>query len=357
MNHDPIISRLSQGINDGVFPSAELLVAQKGKVILHTCAGHLPPKHKFDLASLTKPLATATLSMLLTQQKCLHLTDPVQNFYPTNNLMDVSLKRLLNHTSGLIDCVPFFQQWDTKDPPHYKARRQHVLKKIGNDNTLKQHGHHVAYGDLGYVLMGAILEQVALAPLDQLFSRLIAQPLKLLEDVFFVPLDQPPRIEKHCFVPTEFSQHRQRIIQGEVMDDNAYALGGVCGHAGLFGNARGVHAILNELRDASLGKSKIFEEQTFKIFCAPPHNRNWTERFFTAGFDTPTKNISQSGTLFSKDTIGHLGFSGTSFWWDLTRDFWIILLTNRTMPERDNVRIKTFRPPLHDLIITSLKLV
>lgn len=134
------------------------------------------------------------------------------------------------------------------------------------------------------------------------------------------------------------------------MDENAWVMGGVSGHAGLFGEAKAVHAILNEWRRARLGQSTIISPGTFESFCTPEMPRILDKRDFTLGFDTPTLPGSQAGEKISPNAIGHLGYAGTSFWWDLDRDAWIILLTNRAMPSRSNELIKKMRPLLHDAI-------
>ena len=138
------------------------------------------------------------------------------------------------------------------------------------------------------------------------------------------------------------------------MDDNCFAMGGVCGHAGLFGTATDIHKILLELKQAQLGQSAFLKNETFKTFCLPDENRKSRQFYFTLGFDTPTQGLSQSGSQMSPQTIGHLGFSGTSFWWDLQKNTWIILLTNRCYPDRKNFKISDFRPQFHDFILKTL---
>ena len=196
----------------------------------------------------------------------------------------------------------------------------------------------VLYSDLGYIVLGKILEKAYQTNLKNLFFKKIATPLHLEDAIFFCP----NKIQKSQCVFSE--KNRKSVVQ----DCNAKTLGGACGHAGLFGTAKAIHNILREFRKASFGKSKFISKKSFVTFCKPDPKRRVSERVFTLGFDTSTQPGSLSGKFFSKNSIGHLGYTGTSFWWDLEKDVWIILLTNRLyfggQPE-------SFRPQIHDHLI------
>lgn len=137
------------------------------------------------------------------------------------------------------------------------------------------------------------------------------------------------------------------------MDEHAWMMGEVAGHAGLFSTANEIQIWLLELRRGLQGKSRLFPRPIVSRFLAMPKKRRRDQPFFTLGFDTPSK-VSQSGKNFSAQTVGHLGYAGTSFWWDLKKDAIVILLTNRVHPTRENNKIRDFRPSLHDLIWETL---
>lgn len=362
MSHIPkwfsVSQYLHHGIDAHIFPNADLLVCQRGKIIFKKRSGKTikktsrgvreqPLQQYYDLASLTKPLCTAFLFMLATQNGDIELDDPLSYYFITKNLKTVTIRQLLNHTSGLVDWVDYFGK-------NNRAVREPPLQDILNNPKRLRKSQETLYSDLGYIVLGSLLERKYKKSLDEIFIKKISEPLNLTHELFFTPLKKKRLHKKSELYPSEFCERRGKIIQGEVMDENAWVMGGVAGHAGLFGTAHSVHKILNELRLAKHGKSKLIAKKTFHEFCQPNKNRKWTEHSFTLGFDTPTTGKSQSGKCFSKNSIGHLGYSGTSFWWDLDKDFWVILLTNRCYPLRENKKISEFRPRLHDLVLNTI---
>jgi CubicO group peptidase (beta-lactamase class C family) len=343
-----IAAMLGQGVLTGVFPQAELLVARAGRVVLHQRVGFDRGGRKrfFDLASLTKPLCTALLCLREVQDGRLDLDTPVGDLIRADGLHGVTVRSLLRHTSG-------FKAWHDFSSSGFKRRA--IFTALRQNRRLRGRPGVTTYSDLGYILLGEILERLIGRPLHEQFCHRITAPLGLTHSLFFVPGGRT-KIPRERFVPAEVCHLRGREIQGSVMDENAWALGGVAGHAGLFGDAAAVHRVLTELRRASLGRSRLIRKEFFDLFCRPDLLRSWNARVFTLGFDTPTRPGSQSGRFFSKASIGHLGFSGTSFWWDLKRDVWIILLTNRCMPLRQNKKLSVFRPRLHDAVMTRFLL-
>ena len=172
-----------------------------------------------------------------------------------------------------------------------------------------------------------------------------------LRKLLFVDLNSPnltSMAHKERFAATEFCPWRKILLNGAVHDDNAYALGGIGGHAGLFGDAAEVYSLLSELLDVYHGRnnSDVFQQKVVQTFLSQQEN---TGR--ALGFDMPSEKESSSGRYFSKETIGHLGFTGVSFWVDLMRKIIVILLTNRVHPSRDNLKIKAFRPRIHDSVM------
>lgn len=346
---------LKAATESGAFSAAEILVAKSGQLRLHefTEVQVNTNERFFDLASLTKPLVTALLFMRLFDKRKLHPEHKVGDSLQTTTLAETTLGSLLNHTSGLKDWVDFLpKNYSPKKAINRTKITHEVFHKLLNDKKLISQSGKMLYSDLGYLVLGLVLEAFTETRLDKLWQHEIAKPLGLEKELFFCPVprkktDKPP-IKN--FIPSEICSRREQIMQGEVMDETSWILGGITGHAGLFGTAAGIHKILLELRAASLGKSKLFSKKAFATFCRPDLKRKLASRSFTLGFDTPTQPGSQSGKSFSKNTIGHLGYSGTSFWWDLDKDVWIILLTNRCYPSRQNKTFNELRPQIHDVI-------
>lgn len=348
-------------VRQGLFTAAEVSVFRRGKEAFSWRRFKEPRQVFFDLASLTKPLCTALLAVTAHERGFLDLNDPVARHLKTKTLGRSTLRDLLDHVSPLSDWHDFAR--GVKNPRAFAANKEEILVRILNDRKLLRSraggspGRKRAplYSDLGYVVLGAVLEKVLGEGLAALFAKKIANPLGLSKELFFVPLAKKPPFAKTRFVPTETCAWRGSAVQGEVMDENAWVMGGVSGHAGLFGTAASVSGVLSEMRAARAGRSDFLKKETFENFFTPDAKRPIGKRVFTAGFDTPTKPGSQSGHFFSKNSIGHLGYSGTSFWWDLQRDVWIVILADRCVFGRTNPGFAKWRPKAHDALMEVLK--
>ena len=174
-----------------------------------------------------------------------------------------------------------------------------------------------------------------------------------LQNTFFNEGNRQSKNPTHAFAATEECPWRNKVIQGEVHDENAHALGGYSGHAGLFGMAEEVYRVVNLLKDHYLGKRQDYlNPKTVRTFFTRQDKVEGST--WTLGWDTPSPEDSSSGRYFSGNSVGHLGFTGTSIWMDLEKDVVVILLTNRIHPRRDNTKIRAFRPQIHDLIMKEL---
>lgn len=330
-----IETALFQGIKDGVFPSASLLVSKAGSMIYRKNVG-CDDKALFDIASLTKPLATASLFLKLLEEKKVFLHQPLSHFLKSFERPDkqsLTFKHLLDHTSGLPAWKPYFKILETEHPSlltHWEAR-QWYLQKISEEVLENPTGTKRVYSDLGFMILGIIIENIFRDKLDALFKKHVADPLGL-KNTFFIRVGEKPPLPVRQFLPTEDSPWRHKIIQAEVHDDNAYALGGVAGHAGLFSTVDDLHQFCLEIVNQ---RKKLMGE-------------------YSLGWDTPSPQDSQAGKYFLKNSIGHLGYTGCSMWIDFDQDFHIILLTNRVHPTSQNEKIKTLRPQLHNLIYEQL---
>ena len=348
---------MKEAITDEVFPGGVLLVAGLDSVVFFEAYGYADIFSKrpmtnetvFDLASLTKPLATTLAVMQLVSQHKLRLEQNLGSVLPllyNSEKSRITLKQLLCHTSGLCDYRPYYESLD-KLPP--ERRRDALREFLVSEPLINPPGAKVLYSDLGFMLLNWVVEQVSERRLDQFVDAEIYAQLGI-EKLFFVNLDSEPRNVQ--FAATERCPWRDTLINGVVHDENAYAVGGIEGHAGLFGTAKDVYRLLFVLLTDFYGKSEsiLFEKKLMQTFLIRDGSSGRP-----LGFDAPLSTGSSCGQYFSKKSVGHLGFTGTSFWMDLDRGVIVILLTNRVHPSRDNVKIKDFRPQLHDVVMTLIE--
>jgi len=354
-------NRMRQALSENVFPGAVLLVAKDDSLLFHEAYGQanlltgrtMTRETVFDLASLTKPLATTLALLHLMHENRLTLSCTLGEVLPPFRGMEkevITIRQLLSHTSGYPDYRPFFELLRTLPPETRVSALRDLLMR---EPLAYFPGQHAVYSDLGFMVLRWVVETLAGQRLDRFLAETIYSPLGI-EDLFFIDLDAPQTIRRP-FAATEQCPWRKRLIEGAVHDDNAFVVGGIEGHAGLFGTAHAVFRLLSVLMstyrqepgahrfdplELGLELGRVFTRQ-------PDSNR-------ALGFDMPTASDSSSGRLFSSRTVGHLGFTGTSFWMDLDQSIIVILLTNRIHPTRANEKIKRFRPVIHDMIMQSL---
>lgn len=361
---DRINDLLFKGLEDGVFPGAVLLVGRGGEMIHFEAVGHLSlipepaPMKKdtiFDLASLTKPLATALAFMKVVDEGKVELDQHLGEIIRPALLKEkesLTPRLLLTHTGGFTDWKPFYLAL-VDQRPHERKR---VLRQLLVDTPLAYPpGEKCLYSDLGFMVLEWVLEALTGSTLPFYLEKHFYRPLSL-ERTFLDGGSRPPGFEKGLCAATEVCSWRDRLIQGEVHDENAFALGGCSGHAGLFSDAGGVFTLLNLLRDHYLGgRDDCFRPETVRAFFTKQNRVDGCT--WALGWDTPSEEGSSSGKYLSPHSVGHLGFTGTSIWMDLDKDITVVFLTNRVHPTRDNVRIRGFRPRLHDLIMEEMSLV
>jgi CubicO group peptidase (beta-lactamase class C family) len=374
MDWRQVLDVLERGVASGAFPGAVVLVARQGEIVLHEAVGlrSLEPTRSsmrvdtvFDLSSLTKPLATTLGVMLLLGEGKLRLEDRASRFIPglaVRGKDGITIRHLLAHCSGLAAWRPFFEdvrRVEAEGRPNFMATRgarDLVYEAIHRERPEHPPGTAAVYSDLGFILLGELVElttrQQTLA--DFVRARLY-RPLGL-KSLDFVDLTRlrRERLEPapDTVAPTERCPWRGKILCGEVHDDNAWAMGGVAGHAGLFGNAAAVHAVVAMLRACALGQPGPFPASLVREMW----RRDGTVAGSTwaLGWDTPSPVGSSAGTRVSRHAVGHLGFTGTSVWVDPERDCHVVLLTNRVHPSRRNEGIREIRPRLHDAVFEVL---
>jgi CubicO group peptidase (beta-lactamase class C family) len=367
---------LDEAIAAGAFPGCAFGVLAGGEVVLHGACGRftyeenapaVTPQTRYDVASITKIMATTAAAMLLHQRGLLDLETPLGDLLPgfvagraadeaagpakpgglaeldnppnPHNLRklrsQVKLRHLLAHNSGLPGYVEFFRTATTAEA---------VLKACLEVPLEAEPGARAVYSDPGFILLGKAMEALTGEALDVWLRREIFQPLGLAATGFC-----PPVGERGSIPPTEEDQNlRHRRIQGEVQDENAWLLGGVAGHAGLFSSVADLLRFSREILAAAdkKGSARLFNAAAIESFA----RRQGPEGSSRAlGWDTPSGN-SSSGIHFSPHSIGHMGFSGCSLWMDLEAGIGVALLTNRTWPDRRSQLIRAVRPAFHDAI-------
>ncbi len=342
---------LEEAIAARSFPAASVAVTHQGNLVALRALGRFTyeatsppptPETLFDLASVTKVVATTAMAMVLYQRGLLDLEIPVISIVgefagedPRRD--DITLRMLLAHSSGLPAYEKLFLRAKTRDE---------LLAAAFTTPLAHNPGEHSAYSDIGFIVLLVALERLADETLDRFCQREVFGPLGMNRTTF------NPAPDLHSSIPPTADDRtfRKRIIQGEVQDENASVMGGVAGHAGLFATSGDValfaHALLR-------GGGPILRPETLSVFTKRVSAPEGSSR--ALGWDTPS-SPSQSGKYFSPNSYGHLGYTGTSLWIDPDRQLSITLLTNRTWPDCENKAIKQVRPLFHDKIAEALSL-
>jgi serine-type D-Ala-D-Ala carboxypeptidase len=340
---------LQRAIDEQAFPAAVVEVGTASALLWREAFGRLtfasdaPATREdtiFDLASLTKVMATTPLVMQQVERGALALDDRVGRYIAQWTGADreiVTIRDLLSHCGGLTAYLPFFRDHQGR------AEFQHAICALPLEYPPRTTS---IYSDLGFMLLAFILEDAGVAPLSDRFATLLDQ-MDIVERLQFNP---PPQWRRET-APTEQDPWRGRLLVGEVHDENAWALGGAAGHAGLFGTCSAVGAYARHILQVLDGRSGAFSRDTLNTFISRRADVPSSSR--ALGWDTMLLT-SSCGTRMSSRAFGHTGFTGTSLWIDPERAIYIVFLSNRVHPSRANDRIKQVRPALHDAILESL---
>ena len=354
---------LQEGLKEGVAPGFvagfwsearkdQALITAVGNRRTFPSVEPMKPDTIFDLASVTKIYGTAILAAVLVDRGWLDYETPVAAFFPKYAYPEIRVKHLLSHTAGFAAWAPYWERMRAKFAPtpvekisiseRQKSAREWVLEAVPEVGV----GVRALYSDISFLQMGFILEEITKMPLDEAVRHFVWEPLGAKHS-YYVHVTQDSQHQKDERVAaTEDSEWRGGILQGQVHDDNCWSMGGYAGHAGAFGDARDL---------------LHFSRRLFAGFLSTPTlDRMWTraeqppgcERTF--GWDTPSATDSMVGTLMSRASVGHWGYTGTGLWIDPHARFAVTLLSNRVHPTRENTLIKTFRPRFFDAIMTDL---
>jgi CubicO group peptidase (beta-lactamase class C family) len=348
---DAIQQRAFPGAAFGVlYPDGQVAIESIGQFTYQPDSPQVHTNTIFDMASVSKAMATTSMAMLLWQRGQLGLDEPLArrlsgvlevgsepgSFATLRSL--VTPRMLLAHCSGLPAYAPLYKTCGTASE---------VLEACLHMPLEAPPGTQAVYSDIGFILLGHLLEQIAGERLDVFCRREVFEPLDMPSTLYC-----PPAELRASIAPTADKENfRSRILQGEVHDGNCWRLGGISGHAGLFSNVRDTLRLAECLLDRS---GNIFHAETISEFTRRqqmPPSSAWT-----LGWDTPTVP-SSSGTMFSAHSFGHLGYTGTSLWIDIDKQLAVVLLTNRTYPGDESAHsqaIKSIRPRFHDTLLQEL---
>ncbi|HEX8276831.1 MAG TPA: serine hydrolase, partial [Longimicrobiaceae bacterium] len=334
-------------VEAGTFPGAALAVGRRGRLVRLRGYGRLPGgtgavragETLYDIASLTKVAGTTAAVMALVDDGRLRLDAPVQRYLPgfTGRYKDeVVVRHLLTHTSGLPA-----GEWlygDARSPAT-------ALRQAMRATLLARPGERMEYSDHGFILLGALVEEVAGEPLDAYLARRVYAPLGMQSTMYL-----PPSALRPYTAPGAARSNQGHVLRGVVHDANAYRLGGVAGHAGLFSTAWDL-AVYSQtlLNGGSYGTQRVYSPETVQRFTTVRTrvgNRAW-------GWDVPAPR-SSAGSYFSPQSYGHTGFTGTSIWIDPTQQLFVVLLANRTWDNASQAAMLNVRVAVHDAVARSI---
>jgi CubicO group peptidase (beta-lactamase class C family) len=301
-------------------------------------------KTLYDLASLTKPLVTVLSLLALMSEKKIDWKVNLQSLLPSisEEKRNISIFQLMSHCSGFPAYKPYYEKLKTVP---FNLRKEKIIEYILQEDLISSPGTKGLYSDLGYILLGYIIEKITGKTLDDYWKKKIALPLSLQKEIIFPTKEDR---KKRKFASTGIPVEEENSI---VHDENSRMIGGVSGHAGLFGTADGVLDLCENilLQWHNLSSHPSYSNKDLRDALKRNKDEQWTP-----GFDTPSPFGSSSGKYFSRCSVGHLGFTGTSFWIDLEKSIVIVLLTNRVFWGIKNNKIRELRPVIHDLIMKQL---
>jgi CubicO group peptidase (beta-lactamase class C family) len=373
-----VSSLLKKAVTDEVFPGAVLLVGRGGQVVYREAVGvralsnnkegivpALHPETVYDLAGLTEIVVTTTLLMKLVEAEQVRLDDRISRYIQTFGVFNkspITLAQVLAHQAGLPTWVAFYEDLLKENAGARmgiltsKGAREFIYNQINRSELEYSPGTKQMYSDVGFILLGHLVEILTGTGLERAMQRFISHPLGL-KSTSFIDLSMVKRRGlapvTDIIAPTEQCAWRKRLLCGEVHDDNAWAMGGIAGHSGLFSNIEDLHRFAVEMLAAHRGESAFLSRNVVRLFWSPTVESVATS--WRMGWDSPSEENGMLECGFSKQAIGMNGFTGCSLWLDPETGVDIILLSNRVHPSRHNKKIRNFRPQIHAAIHKALR--
>lgn len=328
------------------FPSLKVQAFHRGVPLVNLAVGK--SYTFFDLASITKIIFSTTYFMDAVAHKKVKLTDEVQSFLPWYKFSQVQVGELLNHSAGNHWWEPYYKHLNS-DLDSIQCFQQ--LEKMCQQAPLKK-GPRAVYSDIDFFLLGAIMESIENRPLLAIWNTLKDNFYK--KTTLHFNVSNKPQYTRASYAPTENSPWRKKIMQGEVHDENAWALGGVAPHAGLFGKIDDLSAFGLLLRNTYLQKKVSYvSTESLKKFAKRSMDTKKGDWGF--GFMLPSPQNSSAGDLLSRKAFGHTGFTGTALWYDPDNDLMVAMVSNRVHPTRENQGFIKLRPRIHDWIVQHVR--
>lgn len=368
---------LESGIESGVAPGMVLLVGRDGEVLFHKSAGtrYSKPEREassntistdtvFDIAALTNVVVTTTLIMKLVEGGKLKLEDRASRYLQGFGVMGkspITVGHLLSHTSGLVAWAPYYEDLVKANAGSRlgiltsRGAKESILNQILRSQLKSDPGTKQVYSDVGFILLGHLIEVLTGLSLDKAANKYVIQPLGM-KSTSYIDLSMIKRRGIHpvtdLIAPTEECPWRKRVLCGEVHDDNAWVMGGIAGHSGLFSTAHDLHLFAREIILALRGSSSFLKKETLLSFWRKPDisgGEGW--RF---GWDSPGRDNGMDESGLSDEAAGISGFTGCSLWIEPKYGLDIALMTNRIHPGRSNKKILSFRPQIHAAVLKAV---
>jgi serine-type D-Ala-D-Ala carboxypeptidase len=348
-NFDTLRTVIRKAIADSAFPSASVGVMLGGRVVFQEAFGKntyaanapaTPPDAVYDMASLTKVMATTLCIMRLYEDGKIKLDDSVVKYIPefaVNGKGGVRVRNLLLHNSGLAAFRPYDLRVQGADA---------AMAALYNEKLVYRTGDSTVYSDLGFITLGEIIHRISGKTLDMFYAETIAKPLGLRSSTF-----NPDSTLLRRTMPTETdTTWKQAYKRPLVHDPRSALLHGVAGHAGLFSTVQDILTVFKALLHAESNISAFFKPETVQLFTTRPNG----ESTRALGWDTKDPEKCSCGTEFSPTSFGHTGYTGTSVWCDPVRGLVVVLLTNRVFPTSENNKIRFVRPAVHNAVVRAL---
>lgn len=373
---------LTKGVDSGVFPGVVLIVGSQGKLLFAQSTGSkgnyggasranslaMDLDTIFDVASLTSLVVTTTIMMLLTEKGKLQLDERISRYiqgFGVYGKSEITIRHLFEHTSGLPQWIPFFEELTKLNSASRagllasRAAKEWVYNAIRSLNVKHQAGVRYQYSEIGFIILGQMIEFLTGQSLDHAAQRMVFRPLGMRSSSFvdlalmkrrgFMPI-------LDLIAPTEECSWRERMLCGEVHDDNAWAMGGIAGHSGLFTSGSDLTCFAQSLIADLFNCGRNFKSSTIARFWGLEIGESsiTTSENLPLGWQRPNSENGMMDIGFSEFSVGLNGFTGCSLWIDPARALSVVLMSNRINPSRSNKKLLNFRPLLHKAVIKAL---
>lgn len=367
-----------QAVADGVFPGAVAVVSVDGNPVYQRAVGRksVNPEHEsegwnlvnpqtvYDVASITNILVTTTLVMKLEAQGVVSLSDRVARYvegFTVFGKSSISIGDLLSHQAGFPAWLPYFEELARVNMESRlgimmsRGAADHIYNLIKRSTPKYKSGIKQTYSDIGFILLGHLIEGLSGGSLERASQTQIFSPLKMRSTGFVnLALIKRKGISTltEMIAPTEECAWRKRMIWGEVHDDNAWAMGGIAGHSGVFSTAQDLQIFGDEMIRAYRGESSFLPADIVQRYFAGP--REGAEIGYRYGWDSPSRENSMQNSGLSSDAVGLNSFTGCSLWLEPKQGIAVVLLSNRIHPSRNNRKIREFREKFHSTLLNSI---